>query len=147
MLPNSLIPQSRHACCAPTATAPLPDLTGATPTTRLPLSLMEQARGFANYHENTIFGSQEVGGIDTFARVGTAFSTLTYQPVAIVSPLPSWSSPSCRCHCHCHILQCFPVPIESHYPRCHVPTICHPRYSIAVAGRPHLLFPSHCSTF
>ena len=84
---------SRHACCAPTATAPLPDLTGATPTTHLPLSLVEQARGFANYHENAIFGSKEVGGIDTFARVGSVFSTLTYQPVAVVSPSPSPSRP------------------------------------------------------
>ena len=57
---------------------PLPDLTDVTPTTRLPLSLVEQARGFAYYHESAIFGSKEVGGIDTFARVGTVFSTLTY---------------------------------------------------------------------
>ena len=81
---------SRHACCAPTATVPLPDLTDVTPTTRLPLSLVEQARGFANYHESAIFGSKEVGGIDTFACVGTVFSTLTYQPVVVsLSPSPS----------------------------------------------------------
>ena len=56
---------------------------------------MEQARGFANYHENAIFGSKEVGGIDTFARVGTAFSTLTYQPVAVTVTVTSFSaSPS-----------------------------------------------------
>ena len=100
---------SRHACCAPTATAPLPDLTGATPTTRLPLSLVAQARGFANHHENAIFGSKEVGGIDTFPRVGTVFSTLTNQPVPVVSPSPSWSSPSCRCHRHRHVPHCLPL--------------------------------------
>ena len=148
-LPNSLISQSQHACCAPTATAPLLDLMGATPTTHLPLSLVEQARSFANYHTRMPFLALKRLVVLTRSLVSVQHfqSTLTYQPVPVTSPLPSWSSPSCHHHCHCHVLQCFPIPIESYYPHCHIPTICHPRYHIAIAGRPHLSFPSHRSTY
>lgn len=34
---------------------------------RLPPTLLEQARGFANYHENAIFGSKDPGGIGNLA--------------------------------------------------------------------------------
>lgn len=30
---------------------------------RLPPTLIEQARGFADFHENAIFGSKDIGGI------------------------------------------------------------------------------------
>jgi len=39
---------------------------------RLPPTLIEQARGFANYHENALFSSKEIGGIGNRESISTS---------------------------------------------------------------------------
>lgn len=36
---------------------------------RLPPTLIEQARGYANYHENAVFSDKDVGGIGNSASL------------------------------------------------------------------------------